>query len=435
MWHRAALLLTLVAATLFALAVRAGDERFPVHTWKVDADTDGILVQDSRVGVVYVVVELPAGRWSGWAREADLPSAMAIQIYDPEGALRRRSDALAVNIGASASTRHSSVGGSCLAADLPAMLELMRDVLANDRFDRDELKRWKQQAQLEWKANEKDVEFRGRQLVARLLYRAGDPRLLAVEKPRRIDTDTARLKEIRDRILRLPGRTIGVAGALTPAEAERLVEDLLPAASADPRVDTAPALLPLRERAEREDSEARIPRLTQVYFGLGRESLTYRDPRYPAFVLANHVLGGHFYSRIMVALRHEGGETYGAFAYAETDIDPGPFTIGSFTRTENAPHAEEKLREALRTFHAGGLTEEERVEAVGYLTGNAPFARQAPHQVLLRIMAERRLGLPPGFFDGIPGRAAALALEEINAFVHDYYGQDAFVMGRVAPAK
>src|SRR5262245_39222101 len=172
MGHRAALLLALAVATLATFAAApADDERFPVHTWKVSVDTDGILVRDSRVGVVYVVVELPVGKWSGWAQEADLSSAMAIQIYDPEGELRRRSDALAVSIGASASTRHSSVSGYCLAADLPAMLDLMRDVLANDRFDRDELKRWKQQAQIEWKANEKDVEFRGRQLVARLLYR------------------------------------------------------------------------------------------------------------------------------------------------------------------------------------------------------------------------------------------------------------------------
>jgi zinc protease len=311
----------------------------------------------------------------------------------------------------------------------------MRDILANDRFDREELQRWKKQAQLEWKAGEKDVEFRGRQLVARGLYRPGDPRLRQVEEPRRVETDTGELKSVRDRIVRLPGRAIGLAGDLTREEAERAVASLLPPASASPAVDAAPALLPLRERAERQDSEARIRRLTQVYFALGRESVTYDDPRYPAFVLANHVLGGHFYSRIMVALRHEGGETYGAFAAAETDIDPGPFLVGSFTRTENAAHAEEKLRDALRTFHADGLTEEERAEAAGYLTGNAPFSRQTPFQILSRAMTERRLGLEPGFFDGLSARAAALSLDEVNAFVRDYYGIEAFVMGRVAPAK
>ena len=170
-----------------------------------------------------------------------------------------------------------------------------------------------------------------------------------------------------------------------------------------------------------------------MYFGLGRESLGYLEDDYPAFVLANHVLGGHFYSRIMVALRHEGGETYGAFARAEGDVDPGPYIMGSFTRADNAAYAEGKLRDALATFHEDGITEDERSDAVGYLTGRLPFARAAPYQVLSRFLEERRLGLPQGFFDRLPERAAALTLDEISAFIATYYDPDAFVMGRVAP--
>jgi len=435
--RRIAFLATLGAAIVMVVVpgAAAGDDagRFPVHEWNVDDQTAGLLVRDDRAPVVYVSLEFPVGTWSSWARETDLSSAMAIQIHDPEGELRRRSDDLASTVSAGASTRHSWLAGWCLKEDLPGLLQLMRDILANDRFDRKELKRWRQQTKLSWKASETNVRFQGRKLVARSLYREEDPRRRPYEEPRRVETDVETLRSVRDRIVRLPGRTVGLAGDLTPEEAEELARDLLPAATAAAGADTESALLPLRPREERGDSEARIRKLTQVYFGMGREALTFNDDDHVAFVMANHVFGGHFYSRLMVALRHEGGETYGAAARAETGIAPGPYIIGSFTNTANASHAEEKLRETLRVFHAEGITEEERAGAAGNLIGRAPFARQAPHQVLNRRLRERRLGLPDRFFDDVAVRAAGLSLEEVNAFIGDYYDPEAFVLGRVVP--
>lgn len=422
------------AATVCVTAdVRAG--LFEVHTWQIDEHTSGILVRDSRAPVVYLQLEFPVGTWSRWAREVDLPSAMEIQIHDPEGELRRRSDALAATVSAGASDLHSWMTAWCLKEDLPSLLDLLQDILANERFDRKELKRWKRQAKLWWRASETDVQFRGRKLMAQHLFQPEDPRRRPYEERRSVEIDPERLRRTRDRIVRLPGRTIGLAGNLTAEEAEVVAAGFLPPASHHPFVDTKPWLLPLRPRDQRSDSEARIPRLTQVYFGIGREARTYGDGDYPAFVLANHVLGGHFYSRIMVALRHEGGDTYGAFAHAETGIEAGAFVVGSFTRAANAPEAEKKLRDTLRKFHEKGITEEERKDAVGYLTGQVPFDRQAPHQVLRQRLRERRLGLPEGFFDDVPSRAAALTIEEINAFIGEYYDLAMFVMGRVTPEK
>ena len=320
-----------------------------------------------------------------------------------------------------------------LKADLAEALDLVRDVLANDSFERAELMRRKRQRKISWKASQKDVQFRGRQLVARSLYLRSDPRRARFEGPLRIETDREQLRKIRDRIVRLPGRIIALSGDLEQGEAEEIARGLLPAAEAEPPIDVESALLPLRPREERADATTRVPRLTQVYFGLGRASVPMDAPDYPAFVVANHVLGGHFRSRISMALRHEEGDTYGAFARSEGDVLPGPFVIGSFTRTDNAAAAETKMREAVRVFHQDGITEQERADAVGYLLGRTPFSRQAPTNVLFRRMSEWRLGLPGGFHDELPRRAAELTLDEINTFVYEYYLPEEFVMGRVAP--
>ncbi len=424
----------LLAAVSAGLVTSASDEpRFPIHTWQVDEHTTGLLVEDHRAPIISLNLEFTAGTWSAWGQMKDLSTALSASFYDPDAELRRRSDELVAGIGLGVGSRAGSLTASCLKDDLPEVLQLVRDVLANDDFDRSEVKRWKQQAALSWKSRETDVSFQGRRLMVRVLFREGDPRRRPYDEPRRVETDTVELRKIRDRIIRLPGRVIGLAGDLTPKEAEAVARDLLPQSMADGGGELGSALLPIRPREERQDATAHVRRLTQVYFGLGRESLTYDDPDYPAFVLANHVLGGHFYSRLSVALRHEGGETYGAGVRSEGGVDPGPFVLGSFTKTDNAAHAEEKMRKVLRVFHADGITEDERAETVSHFLGRAPFGRQSAGQLLWRRLSERRAGLPDGFFDQLPNRIAALSLDEINAFISTYYDPARFVMGRVAP--
>lgn len=425
------LLLLAVVAGLVAFA--SDEPRFAVHTWQVDEHTTGLLVEDHRAPTVSLNLEFPSGTWSAWGQENDLSTALSISMYDRDGELRRRSDALAAGIGLWVGTRYGSVGVSCLKDDLSDVIRLVQDVLANDQFDPKEARRWKQQATLSWKSSETSVQFQSRRLAARSLFHEGDPRRRSYDEPRQVETDVENLREIRDRLIRLPGRVIGLAGDLTSEEAENIARGLLPQATSDAGIEMELALLPIRQREERQDATAHVRRLTQVYFGLGRESLTYDDPDYSAFILANHVLGGHFHSRLSVALRHEGGETYGASVRSEGGVTPGPLVMGSFTKTDNAAHAEGKMREVLRVFHEGGITQEERAETVSHFLGEAPFGRQTASQVLWRRLSERRDGLPDGFFDELPDRMAALSLEEVNAFIRKYYDPAQFVMGRVAP--
>jgi zinc protease len=424
--------LTILAAAGWCMAAEPSD-RFEIHTWAVDDATEGLLLRDDRAPLVALTLQFPVGTWSRWAGQHDVSTAMEIQTYDPQGTLHRRSDEFSVQVQSTAWGRMSRVSLWCLKQDLPEVLELVRDVLANDDFDRKELKRWKRGRKIWWRESQKDWQFRVGQLAARSLYREGDPRRKTYDGPPVIETDSRRLRQIRDRIVRLPGRVVAFAGDLDPAEAERAARELLPPAEAEPAVDLELALLPLRPREERADMIADIPRLTQVYFGLVRESVSWKDPDYPAFVIANHVLGGHFYSRLHVALRHEEGDTYSIFANAEGGVVPGPFLVASFTRADNAPVAQAKMRETLRVFWENGITEQERAETVGYLLGKAPFARQTPWDVLSRRLNEQVQGLAIGFQEELPHRAAALSLDEINHFIRRYYDPAGFTLARVVP--
>jgi len=76
-------------------------------------------------------------------------------------------------------------------------------------------------------------------------------------------------------------------------------------------------------------------------------------------------------------------------------------------------------------------TEEERADAVGYLRGRRAFTVQTPGQVLDRILWDRSRELPPGYRDELVARAAALSLDEINAFARRFYDPARFTMIRV----
>jgi zinc protease len=134
----------------------------------------------------------------------------------------------------------------------------------------------------------------------------------------------------------------------------------------------------------------------------------------------------------MVALRQEGGETYGAGVRNRGGLEPSVYGMATFTRTANASKTEQKLRDVVLKFRDDGITEEERADAASYLVGRRAFDRQAPAQTLWTRINERMVRLPDGFYDRMAERAAAVPLAEVNAFIKRFFDPESFTMLRVA---
>jgi predicted Zn-dependent peptidase len=399
--------------------------------WTLADGTRLVLVEDRRTPLVVLRLELPAGRWSPWVRESGLDIAFETLLSDPARRLRQRADDLAVEIVLETGERHATLEATFLEEDLEPALALVRDVLRHEDLDRAEIVRRRRTDRLEWQSAMKLPEQLGVRTAAARVFARDDPRRLAWERPGSPAVDLADLRQARDTLLALPGRALGAAGAVDRAGLERAAAALLVAPLAAPpgqEAGLAPALDPAAPVT------VELPKLTQVSFVYARATLSWTDPRYPAFLVADHVLAGHFYSRVLSALRHEGGETYGAWSRRTGDTVPGLYTLVTFTRVDNAEHAEAKLREVLRTFHEGGITEDERQRAIGFLAGRRAFDRQSPAQRLARHMEERRLGLAAGFVDALAERAAATSLEAIQALIREHYAPAAFQLVRVVPA-
>lgn len=402
-------------------------------SFTIDPGTTGLVVEDHRAPLVTIAIEIPAGTWSPWVRSHHAEEAWTFQDDDPGRALRKRADGLAASIDLDMGSRSATLRARCLKSDFQATLALIKDIVTNTRYDERELVRARRQAPITWKANDTDVGFRMGQAEARSLFAPGDPRRIDYEKPEPVATDPVTLAAARDILIRIPGRVIGFAGDLTQEEAERAATGLLPPAASAP-VGLQPGYLDLVPAPARAREETvKIRKLTQEYLSVGRDSLPWNDPARPALLIADHVLGGHFYSRLYVALRHEGGDTYGAGTRERGDVVPGTYAATTFTRAGNAQTVEAKLKDTLLRFQRDGITEEERQGAISYLRGHRAFRRQSAGDILQRSMTERRYGLPPGYLDELIDRAAELPLAAVNSFIGDYYDPKKWSLVRAVP--
>lgn len=406
--------------------------RHNVRTWSVSPATTGMLVEDHRTPLIQLQIDFPVGIWSPWVHENHAQDAWRIQTL---GVMRGRADNLAASVSTFMNQWTSTISVTCRKDDIKEVLAMVHDILTQRSFDRSELDN--RGNQMEWVMSLKDPGFVLNQAIHRLTYARDDPRRRPYEKPEAPLRDIRKLAAARDTIVRLPGRIIGFAGDVTQAEAESWARDLLPPASDQAPSGISPLLLPLANRESRPSEQIfTMPRLTQVFFGYTRESLAFSDPDKPAQMIADHVLGGHAYSRLYEALRQKEGDTYGTgVGESGNDFASGIYAAGTYTKTANAEYAEKKLRAVLREFCERGITEKERMAAAGYLLGRRAFDRQTPGQVLGNFLWEHWQGVPRGYRDQLAERADALPLAEVNAFIQRFYDPAQFTMIKVAPEK
>jgi predicted Zn-dependent peptidase len=371
---------------------------------------------------VEVRLEVPVGRWSRWFREQGGEAAWEALLLDPDRALLRRADALAVDVATSVDSRACTLRATFLREDLPAATELLRGILAEHPLDRKELKRRARARALGWRLSMKDPSYRLERASAYLLFGEGDPRRLSYAPPWKDVPSEAGLRAVQERMLAMPGRALGVAGISTALPRSRSPTRCSPGGCGAPpgRGSLAPGRR-CRWRSARTVTET-LSGLTQVYMADVRTSLPLHEADAPAFAIADHVLGGHFYARLSTALRHEGGETYGAWTRSTRETVETVYAASTFTRTDNAAVAEGKLSQVLRTFHEGGITGGGAERRPWDTSGAAvPSPGKSPAQILERALFERRLGVPQGSLDALVERAEALSLEEVNAFIRRFY--------------
>jgi zinc protease len=316
-------------------------------------------------------------------------------------------------------------------AHLPDLLALLEDVLRNPALD----------------AGEFEIE-RNEQLVA-LEEGLSDPQTLAMRAMARAarpfpresihyePTQAERVEQLRGlTVERLReyfrtfcGGNFGEVAAVgdfdsaaLKAGLERLLDNW---ATPRPYVRIALPYLPNLtgpERIETPDKQMAIV-IRATAFEL-RDS----DPRYPAFDFGLYILGQSAKSRLLNKLRHEGGLSYGAGAFARVDAEsPGALLAAyAICKPDNARQALDVMRAAMDEWMASGVNSEELAD------GRESYVLQRLNQLaddgyVARELADTlEAGRTFTYHADLLAAIESLTVEQVHAALGEILGETAY---------
>lgn len=405
-----------------------------IQSWQLDNGVEVHLLEDHRAQIVNIQIYFGVNRLMPWAMENGAEVVFAGQLYDTDQAIERRIEESGVYLSSSMGWARARIGGSSLVSDFPLLVELIRETIHNEDFDRKRIRKWQRDRVIAWNTNSTNPRSVLNRAAISLLYPStDDPRHALFDRPKSIRVDIGKFNRVRDAILASPARNIAVSGAITKSELHRQIYDLLPSNDSNSLFsETA------NQPATFSAGTARVierKNLTQVYLALIRDSLPLKHEKYPAYMLVNQILGGTFSSRLYQKLRHETGDTYSATlsSWFTTATRPGMLILQTYTHTANLDETEARLKGVLEEVYESGITESEIESALAYLRGSLVFANETPNQIVTQVAANKVVGLPANFAEETIDQASRMNLQVINEFIRDFYDPSKFAIVKVIP--
>ena len=333
------------------------------------------------------------------------------------------------SLSASASSDASFVTATVVKKDLALAMDLVADVTRNAAFAEQELERQRQQLLGNLQVQYSDPNYLASAVFSRVVY--GDhPYGLPGEgtpaSARAITRDD--LAAFRDAHYAPNTTLLAFAGDITPeaafAAAEKYFGDW---AHRDAETSSANAKqAPSGEAAAAQRAAGlRIfvvdkPDAVQTQIRVGRPSIRRSHPDYIPFVVANHILGGGFNSRLSTEVRIRKGLTYGAYSRLDTRRAAGSFFATTFTRSDATVEATRLVVNLLQQMAQSGASADDLSFATDFLAGVFPIQTETAEQIANQILLVEQYGLPADYNDTYRERIRGVSTEQVKAMAAKY---------------
>lgn len=302
-------------------------------------------------------------------------------------------------------------------------MNLVGLAFAEPRFDEGPFERFRREQEVSLRTRETNPNFlAGRAMAAKLYPDHPFAREITEETLAALTPELARQHM---RTLMTKDRLIVTAvGAISPEDLAPLID--LAAASLPDSAEIAPVPPVVLPEIAPAPTIVSLPQpQTLVRFtsrGIDRNNPDF----FPAFVLNYTFGGGGFESRLVKSLRIEKGLTYGI----STSLSPNPSFLtwsgAGQTKNESAGEFVEGIREEMRRFIEGGVTEAELNDAKAYLIGSYPLGFDSNAKIAGQMMSVRQEDLGIDYFDRRNALIDAVTLEDVNRIAARYLAPDRF---------
>ncbi|MCM2249598.1 MAG: insulinase family protein [Geothrix sp.] len=318
--------------------------------------------------------------------------------------------------------------------NVAAALKLVAEILREPAFPAAELDTLVKQAAtgIESQRSEpqaKAMEFMGRTFEA---YPAGHPSAYRGPDTRLEELKTLKPEDLKAFHQAFYGASHGeftASGDFDAADVQKLVADLFGGWSSPAAYERVAARLkaPAGQRHAIETPDKK----GAFFLAQSRWAMKDTDADYPAFLMANQILGGGaLKSRLADRLRQKEGFSYGAGSFANVgSLDPvTSWQAYAIYAPENAAKLEAAFDDEIQKALKDGFTQEELDFARTTWLQGEQTARQEDRSIAGWLGRSLYLGRSVRFDAEIEAKVKALKLDEVNAALRKHLRPEAFVV-------
>lgn len=343
-------------------------------------------------------------------------------------------ESMGASLGISCGAHTAGFGGKSLADDLPALMEILADVLKEPVFPQSHIERVRSQLLTGLNLRAQDTNEMASMGFDKIAY-AGHP----YKNPSDgfIETVTAIKTEDLVKFHQVhygpKEMVIAVVGAVEPAQALQLAKDKFGdwSNSSQPEVFLVPGADPLEKTIR---SHHTIEEKSQTDIILGVVGPPRKAEEFYPALLGNSILGQFgMMGRIGESVRNKAGLAYYAYSSLSSSIGPGPWTVSAGVDPKNVEKALQLITEEIKKFVTDPVTTEELKDVQSSYIGKLPLSLESNAGVAGALLTIERNQLGLDYFQQYEKLVSEITLESILKSARKYLDPDKLAISTAGP--
>jgi zinc protease len=343
-------------------------------------------------------------------------------------------ESVGASLGISGGTYTTSFGSKSLTEDLPSVLDILADVLRHPSFPRDQVERLRGETLTDLEERAHDTRRMAGLAFYELAYPQDHPYARSVVGYTETISVLSRddLAEFYARGYGPQGMVVVLVGAVDTADAlaqiERAFGDWEGRAYERAPLPEVARIAEVRERA------VAIPGKTQSDVVLGYPGPARAEPDFLDAVVCNTILGVFgLMGRLGEKVREEQGLAYYSFSRVDGGSGPGPWRVIAGVNPANIEQAVASIRVEIRRICEEWVDEEELKDNKAFITGSLPLRLETNEGVARTILNMERYGLGLDYLQRYADLINEITAERVQAVAQRWLDTDAYALAVAGP--
>ncbi len=302
---------------------------------------------------------------------------------------------------------------------LPEILPVFMELLNSPSFPEDELNLQKEILKQNLRVNSEKNSFIASRLLRKNIFGDAHPYGRPTEENDAHQITSQKLSDFFKS--HFHPVEIYLVGNLAPQKIEWLAQQfdpMIPQVVEERKFDAQPGL--------RHQQVAKAGSV-QSSIRLGKRTINRLHADYFSLLMANHLLGGYFGSRLMRNIREEKGLTYGISSSIHPFLNDCMISIGADVNKSNVELAKEEIKKEINCLKETLITEEELTVAKNHFLGSLQLEIASPFAVLEKTKSIRLNKLGEMYYQDLFSKIRAIGPEAILIAARQYLEPASFV--------